>query len=69
MKIKNSTLVFFGIVLACLAWRFQNSRPTVASFLALTGAVFFLICAKRLGKEKKRIKAERKKNMYTKNKR
>jgi len=63
MKFKTSTLVFLGIVLACIGFRFQDKNPALASFSALTGALLMLVAAGRLREEKKRLKAAKRNNM------
>lgn len=65
MKLKTSTLVFIGIVLACIGFRFQDKQQALASFSALTGAVLLLIAARRLSTEKKRLKAAKKNGMVS----
>ena len=57
MKFKTSTLIFIGIILACIGFRIQNKIPALASFSALIGAFLLLIAARRLGAEKKKLKA------------
>ena len=62
MKISTYNLVTIGIVLASLAYYFQNRNPLLSSVIALTGAALLIIAAKRIGKNKKQLKALRKKN-------
>jgi len=63
MRLKTSTLVFLGIILACIGFRFQTKTPALASFSALTGALLMLVAAGRLREEKKKLKAAKKNNM------
>ena len=62
MKISTYNLVTIGIILASLAYYFQNRNPLLSSVIALTGAALLIIAAKRIGKNKKQLKALRKKN-------
>ena len=62
MKISTYNLVTIGIILASLAYYFQSKNPLLSSVIALTGAFLLIKAAKRIGKNKKELKALRKKN-------
>lgn len=62
MKISTYNLVTIGIILASLAYYFQGRNQLLSSVIALTGAASLIIAAKRIGKNKKKLKALRKRN-------
>jgi len=62
MRISTYNLVTIAIILASLAYYFQSRNTLLSSVTALTGAFLFIIAANRIGKNKKKLKALRKKN-------
>jgi len=68
MKINTYSLITIGIVLASLAYHFQSTIPLLSSVFAIIGAFLLIKAAKRLSKDKKKLKALRLKNKSSKNK-
>lgn len=67
MKVSTYTLITLGILMASLAYYFQSRIPLLSSVIAIAGALLLIKAAKRLGKEKKILKALKKKNKNNKN--
>ena len=57
MKVSTYTLVTVGILLASLAYYFQSTIPLLSSVIALFSAFLLIRAAKRIGKQKKELKA------------
>jgi hypothetical protein len=66
MKVSTYTLVTVGILLASLAYYFQPTIPLLASVIALFSAFLLIRAAKRIGKQKKELKALQKQNKNNK---
>ena len=61
MRIGTPSLVVSGIILAIIAFYNQASAPLFASLLAMAGAGFLLVAAKRMTKERKALKSKKQK--------